>query len=496
MRTHRSLTIFLTVVIATSFTSTCRSMGDRGNEYPRQDWHAPGRDLDNSRAVVDSPIARSSIDQLEEAWRVSIPGSSTFGNIATTPIIVDDTVYLQDLSSNVTAIDLASGELRWKHEYDEPQIGPNGVAVTDGRVFFASDPHTLVALRADSGEELWTHTFTQGGVGMQPQVAEGLVLISTIPIDSEGVYYAGGEEGVLYAFDAASGEEVWHFNTVKSGDLWGRPDINSGGGAWYPPAVDIEEGLVYWGIGNPAPFPGTEEFPNGSSRPGPNLYTNSILAIDLQSGDLRWYDQAIEHDLFDHDLALTAIVRTAADPVVIATGKLGRVRGYDLTTGELRFDTPVGRHQNDQLTELSGPTEVYPGTFGGVLTPPSTADGVVYVATLNAPSMLEPDVPDFGPELGAENGEVVAIDATNGRVRWSTEVSGDPLGGTLVLDDLVFTGTLQGEIIAMDRHSGEVVWTMTAPGGINGWPAASNDTIVWPIGMSDPPTLIALRLDG
>ena len=85
-------------------------------------------------------------------------------------------------------------------------------------------------------------------------------------------------------------------------DVWGDPEVNAGGGAWYPPAIDTEAGVVYWGIANPAPFPGTEGFPNGTSRPGPNLYTNSVVALDVHTGELQWYHQAIEHDLFDRDL--------------------------------------------------------------------------------------------------------------------------------------------------------------------------------------------------
>ena len=104
----------------------------------------------------------------------------------------------------------------------------------------------------------------------------------------------------------------WTFDTVK-GDLWGHPEVNSGGGAWYPPAVDRERGLVYVGTANPAPFPGTAEYPNGSSRPGDNLYTDSVVALDLETGEAAsGTTRSTPHDLFDRDQVHTQLVEPTA----------------------------------------------------------------------------------------------------------------------------------------------------------------------------------------
>jgi glucose dehydrogenase len=303
---------------------------------------------------------------------------------------------------------------------------------------------------------------------------------------------------VIWALDVETGERVWTFDTVP-GDLWGDPEVNSGGGAWYPPAIDPERGLVYWGTANPAPFPGNPTAPNGSSRPGPNLYTDSVVALDIRTGRKVWHHQVSPHDLFDHDLQLTAMTAPdQGDPLVIGTGKAGRVVALDPATGEPVSDTPVGVHRNDDLDELPGRTSVLPGLFGGVLTPPAVAGGVVFAATVNAPSNHEPGREDFfgGAPLGTMPGQVVAVEAATGDVVWDTQVAGDPLGGALVVGDLVVTGTMQGEIIALDRDTGEIVRTIPSPGGINGWPAATDDTIVWPIGQGDAPALVAYRLGG
>jgi outer membrane protein assembly factor BamB len=462
------------------------------------DWPLPGRDYDNSRAQPDATITAANVAGLEPVWQVPLPGSGAFGNASSTPVILDGTVYAQDLQSNVRAVDLETGEVRWTREYQNFQIGPNGPAVGYGRVYVAKDGRSIAALDADDGRELWATEIAgtpTTGVDIQPTVAAGLVLASTVPISLQG-QYTGGDRGILWALDAKTGEKVWTFDTVKSDDLWGNPDVNSGGGAWYPPAVDPARGLVYWGVANPAPFPGTPEHPRGSSRPGPNLYTESVVALHLRTGKLAWYHQALPHDLFDHDLQLTAIARVGREVLIIGTGKLGRVLALDPDTGELVSEREVGIHQNDDPALLTEAREVMPGLYGGTLTPIAVADGVVYSGVVNAPSTIDPAKEDFlgGAKLGVMPGQVVATEATSGRVRWDTQIDGDPLGGTLVMGDLVFVGTFQGRIHALRRDTGAIVHSFDAPGGINGWAAATKDTIVWPVGLAEPPVLVAYRV--
>jgi outer membrane protein assembly factor BamB len=461
------------------------------------EWPLPGRDHSNTRAVPDSPITSETIDSLEVAWSVDLPGFGSIGNAATTPVVADGVVYLQDLSSNVRAIDLESGEVLWEQIYDTTSIGPNGATLGHGMVFVAKGMFDVAALDAETGEEVWTAHLSDGpeGIDIQPQVFGGLVLVSTVPISLEGIY-AGGSHGVLHALDVETGDVVWTFDTVDDGDeVWGNPEVNSGGGSWFPPSVDPATGTVYWGVANPAPFPGTPEFPNGTSRPGPNLYSNSVVALDGATGELQWYQQAIEHDLFDRDLIHTLVAEGDDGPVVVGTGKLGRVIGHDQTSGDVLWDTPVGLHENDELTELDGPTTIAPGTYGGVISPPATADGVIYTAVLNAPTELTPDATAyFGAEMGQMPGAMSAVDATTGELLWEVEVDGDPLGGALVVGDLVLTGTYQGTFFAFDRETGDEVWQMEAPGGVNGWPVAVDDQLLWPVGLSEPAQLLSLRL--
>jgi outer membrane protein assembly factor BamB len=456
-------------------------------------WPTPGRDLANSRAVPGARLASDTIGQAAELWRTPLPDA---GALSTVPLVVDGTVYVQGGTGQVVAVDLASGGIEWASEPSGGNIGPFGVAVDGERVYALDGSEGVLALDRRDGTELWSTDVTPtptSGIDIQPVVVDGVVLVSSVPVSVRGIY-AAGDRGVIYALDAATGAVRWTFDTVE-GDLWGHPEVNSGGGAWYPPAVDEARGLAYFGIANPSPFPGTPEWPNGTSRPGPNLYTDSVVALDLATGALRWYHQVTPHDLLDRDQVHVLLADVDGAQVVVSAGKSGVLVGLDPDDGTVRWEREVGRHQNDDLDALAGPTEVAPGTYGGVLTPPSSAGGVVYAAVVNAPATLEPDRPAyFGAEMGQADGEVVAVAAADGEVLWSTPVPGDPLGGTAVVGDLVVTALLDGTLVALRRDGGEIAWTADAGGGVNGWLAALDDRLVVPVGNGDPPSLLALGL--
>ena len=122
---------------------------------------------------------------------------------------------------------------------------------------------------------------------MQPQVIGRTVIASTVPVSIKGGIYEGGARGYVDAVNEATGRPLWTFDTVASPDLWGNPSVNSGGGSWYPPSFSLASGLLYVGIANPAPFVGTPQYPNGSSRPGRNLYTDSTVALKFAQREAR-----------------------------------------------------------------------------------------------------------------------------------------------------------------------------------------------------------------
>jgi outer membrane protein assembly factor BamB len=458
------------------------------------EWPLPGKDYNNSRYTTNSSINTGNVSLLKEAWRVPLPGLViAYGMVSTVPLIASGTVYLEDTYSSIRAIDLASGTVKWTVEGSDLNPGPNGVALGWGKVFAIRGSDSVAAYDAASGKELWVKNVVDtptAGIDIQPTVFDNQVLISTVPISTRGIY-TGGDRGILKALNQETGEETWRFDTIESpDDVWGNSNVNSGGGSWYPPSIDTDTGRIFWAVANPAPFPGTPEFPNGSSRPGANLYSDSTLVLDAKTGAYQWHHQTIQHDIFDRDLLHTMLTEVNGMPIVVSTGKEGRVWAYKRDSGEVLWGpTSVGMHKNDELLELTGATEVMPGS------PPALADGVVYVAELNAPSMYSANATAyFGSSVGSMGGDVVAIDVATGEIKWDTLVDGDPTGGVAVVNDLVITATFQGNVIALQRDTGKEVWRWKAPGGINSWMSITGDTLIIPVGASDPAVVVALKL--
>jgi alcohol dehydrogenase (cytochrome c) len=465
------------------------------------DWAIANGDYASTRAVLDSPITSKTVDDLRLDWTYEAKGGGTFGNLTTTPLVVGDHVYVGDLTTRVHAIDRKTGKGEFVVGDEVGIFGPTGVGVGWGRLYGTKanadgKGSVVVAYDAGSGKEVWaTDVGENGGIlNVQPSAFDGYVFASTSG-------YGNGTIATIYALDAETGSIVWDFPVIEDPDLWGDPKRNSGGGVWYPPAIDPERRIAYFGTGNPYPFPGAKGFPNGSSRPGDNRWTDSTVALDIDTGKLAWGHQAIPHDVFDRDNMLAARTDVRIDgkerSIVVSSGKLGVVYGLDADTGEEVWSTKVGTHQNDDLTEIEGPTLVYPGSLGGVQTPLAIADGTIYACVMNAPTQYAgPEETSYGftVQLGKADSQMVAIDAASGKIEWEVDLPGDSFGGSTVSGDLVFTSSFGGEILALDRETGETVWSYEAPGGINGWPALAGDELYVPVGMADPPQLLKFSL--
>lgn len=469
-----------------------------------KDWPMANRDYKNTRATMDSTIKSDNVNTLGVVWTFNIPGVAEFGAAPTNPLIVGDTIYLQDMKSNVFALDLKTGKELWRKMYNTDAFGPEGPAIGWGKIFVLKGHYEVAGLDISNGNELWVTKLSDKesvGVDIQLTAYNNMVYASTVPGSSSANFYTGGGVGVIYALDQQTGKIKWTWNTIDTADIWGNPAVNSGGGAWYPPAIDTNTGVMYWGIANPAPWPGTKAFPNGSSRPGLNLYTNSMVALDAQSGRLLWYKQVLPHDIFDLDFQISPILTSATinglrKDIVIGSGKLGKVYAFDVNTGEIYWQTPVGQHQNDDLKELPpGTTRVLPGVLGGVETPMATADGVLYVPIVDLFGDFEPTgFVGATFDIGAGKGELTALDVNNGNSLWNVKFNSMNVGGATVVNDVVFTSTLDGKIYAFNSKTGRELWTYQASGGINGWPAITRDFILFPVGMGPKPQLIAFQL--
>jgi alcohol dehydrogenase (cytochrome c) len=442
-------------------------------------WPAHNYDLANTRATAQTPINAQTVSSLKVKWTFPFKGASAFGIFASTPIVLNGTVYLQDLNSNVYALDRDTGAVKWRHAFNKPSIGPNGVAFGSGLIYGATETNVF-ALDAQTGAMVWTRKLIRNaneGIDMTPQLYDGTVLISTIPGNTQN-FYKGNGDGIVWALDAATGQTQWTFNTVSDGaKLFGNPKVNSGGGLWYPPSVD-SQGRVFISVANPAPLYGTRKFPNGSSRPGPNLYTDSIVALDGQTGQRLWFRQTVPHDLRDYDLQIPAILTTVPiggvpTEAVLVAGKMGKVF--------------VGKHQNDTGPLPRRAATLFPGDYGGVETPMALGGSSLFVPWNDFP--VRASATGISGSLVSQNfsagkGGFTALDATTGNVLWQHKLPSMDLGAATVANDVVFTSTYDGTIYAFDTQTGATLWTTKAPAGINSFPAIDGDTLLVGAGTS------------
>jgi len=466
-------------------------------------WPLENGDLANTRVTHGAAISSTNVSQLGVAWTMPLTASSIYGTFAANPVIADGVVYLQDLESNVTAVDLESGRVMWRRMYNSQDIGPNGVAFSNG-VLYGATAKFAFALDAQTGKELWRNTklvppaLQKGGgelasgfgIDIQPQVANGKVYLSTAAIL---------DGGIVYALDAKTGKTLWSFDSVT--DPVGKQII--GGGAWNAPAI-APDGTVYFGFGNmyqPASV--------ALSKPGSRLYTDSTVALDGQTGKLKWYFQGVQNDFHDWDMQLSPILaQSGGRSLVLDAGKMGYVYALDAGSGKLVWKTKVGVHNGHdhdgtlalqhKLT-LHFPLTVEPGIVGGVETNMAVADGVVYVPIANLASEWKTADTGLGSaNFGQGTGELLALDLATGHVLWDTKLAQMADGNATVVNDLVFTTTFDGHLLALDRKTGRVVWNQKLPAFTNAPIAVVGDTLVtaasYPGGKGQTTEVIAYRL--
>jgi outer membrane protein assembly factor BamB len=459
-------------------------------------------DLASHRAPK-STIDSGNVSQLAETWSVGIKGTGVYGSYASTPVIVNGIVYSQDLESNVQALDLESGDVLWSKRYESPSHGPNGLAVADGHVY-GGTAEAAFALDQKTGKEIWSVPL-EGAVDMAPGANDGKVYISTVP-ETPAAEYEAGAVGTLYALDGDTGKKLWQFDTVPK-SLWGHPEVNSGGGVWYPPSFDAK-GDVYVGTGNPAPLPGTAKFPWGSSRPGDNRYADSLVKLDADTGKVIWFYQQTPHNIYDWDFQNSPILLDVGGrELAIGSGKSGFVAAVDTKTGKLAWKQSVGvhnGHDKDNLYAMHGEYskiktgEVFPGLLGGVIAPMATDGKLIYVPVVNH-SMTVVSGSEVTEESLAE-GEVVALDPKTGKIKWEVGLPSPAYGALLAVNDVVFATSSEGVIHAYKAASGGEVWQGSLPAGTNAGVMVSGDMLLAPAGLpvaeGQLPKLVAYKLGG
>ena len=454
-------------------------------------WPYSNADLANTRDATGSTISSTNVSRLAQAWTFKLTGKAAagvrpYGSLTANPIVQNGVVYLQDLDSNVYALALATGKLRWEYRCDQPERsgpGPNGVAVADGKVYGLT-PTAAFALSATTGRTIWVKSDLlrkgQGSFGIQPQVANGRVYAAS-------QYGSGPGGGVLLALNASTGAVLWRFNTVVGPEPGVRALGLGSGGAWETPLVS-GDGSVTYGIGNPYQTPAA-----AIAHPAVELYTDSDVNLDAATGTLRWYHQGIPDDFKDYDMQASPIsARIGGVSVVIGSGKMGYVYEMNASTGKLIWKIPVGAHNghdNDSLqalahhSTLKAPLTILPGSFGGVLADLAVARNRLYVATIDLPLTYPTlNLPTATKAAGSPTGEVEALSLATGKVEWDKKVPQLPLGAVTVSHDLVFTTLYDGVLIALNRSTGAIVYRRQLPTSANSPIAIAGNTVIVPAG--------------
>jgi glucose dehydrogenase len=479
-----------------SVTSSTSSTRQAAAPLATGSWPYPNADLANTRVARGSTISSKNVAKLQLAWTFTLSGmtadSATYGSLAATPVVVNGVVYIQDLDSNVYALALSTGKLRWEYRVNLPEKtgpGPDGVAVVDGTVYGDSSTAAF-ALSAATGKTIWRAGDLlrkgEGSFEIQPQVANGRVYLAS-------AYGSGPRGGVLFALDASTGRLLWRFNTML-GEGTGVRAIGAGaGGAWETPLVG-RDGSVTFGIGNPY-----QSAAAAIAHPSKELYSDSDVNLDAATGKLRWYYQGVTNDFKDYDMQISPIAaRVNGVPAVLGAGKMGYVYAIDAKSGRLLWKTPVGEHNghdDDSLLALEhrspirAPYSFLPGALGGVLTNMAVEGDSVYVTTIDSKFTLTSLQDVDGAPSALPTGEVEALNLGTGKVEWDRKFAQMALGATTVSNDLVFTTLYDGVLIALDRSTGATVYRHKLPASTNAPIAIAGNTVLVPAGA---PTLFGI----
>ena len=541
-------TILPTALITAMFASTVAGQqgggrsgfsGDELKALPTDGWITNGGNVYNQRYSPLTDITPDNIGELKGVWRARLDGSGVDPKYSgeATPIVHDGVVYVVTGADDVFAISVDSGERLWKYEANLDQSistvccgwTSRGVGIGEGQIFVGQLDGKLVALDQSTGEIAWS---------VQAERWQDGYTITSAPLYYDGMVitgFAGAEyatRGRVKAYDAKDGSDLWTFYTVPGPgefghDTWAQDnEVWRFGGAtvWTTPAVDPDLDLVIFSTGNPGP-----DF-NGSVRPGDNLFSASIVAVDAHSGDYRWHFQQVHHDIWDYDapnpvvlfdIEIDGVLRKAA----AQASKTGWVYILDRETGEPLIgieERPVPQEPRqataatqpypigDAFVAQSVETQIegYPPLVNGgqIFTPFWTEGALARPSAAGAanwpPSAYDPevghlfvcatdrigffqggevdgDVPEsagtryvggeFGMVRSSDAGILAAMDMHTNTIVWRKRWQGETCfsGATVTASGLLFVGRNDGRLQAFDSSNGDTLWEFQTGAGMN-----------------------------
>jgi alcohol dehydrogenase (cytochrome c) len=461
-------------------------------------------------------IAPANVRTLEQKWVFQAESLQKF---ETTPLVLDGIMYLTQPPNDVVALDARTGRIFWIYQYkpapdSKPCCGAvnRGLAILGDTLFMATIDARLIAIDARNGKPLWNTKVADHDAGY------AMTLAPLVVKDKVVVGVAGGEYGIrgfLAAYDARTGKQAWRFFTIPApgepghetwpaGDSW----KHGGGSVWLTGSFDPELNLTYWGIGNPGPDW------NASQRPGDNLYSDSVVALDADTGKLKWHFQFTPHDPYDYDSVQVPLLADASwdgrmRKLMLWANRNGFFYALDRTNGKFLSGHPFVKVNwasglDDSGRPLATPqpvgTPVYPGVQGGTnwYSPSySPRTGLFYLSAWeDYATIFVSEVVDYSPGqryLGgrptsaipgspnpglrgapinnwteaAGHGSVMALDIRTGQKKWKFDMTDVTDAGILTTaSDLLFTGGREGYFHALDARTGALLWKASVGGPV------------------------------
>jgi PQQ-dependent dehydrogenase (methanol/ethanol family) len=481
----------------------------------KQFLHTNGN-YEQTRYYQGKQVDTSNVAKLRPAWIFQMDVKES---LETSPIIVGGVMYVTTSFDHVYALNAKTGEQYWHYKHKMGPIttyccGPNnrGVAVYEDKVYLATLDAKLVALDAKTGSLLWETEIADPESGysetMAPTAVNGKILIGV----NGGEY---GIRGFVRAYDAKTGKQIWNFDTTpeNSVGVWATKDATGrdlhrdiaaekaqlakkgdpyktlGGGVWQNPAVDLKLNRIFFVVGNPSPDL------DGSLRPGDNLYTDSLVSLDLDTGKYVCHFQYIPHDVWDLDAVSPPILLDVKDkdgktiPGVIHAGKTGHVYVHNRQDCSLiRFSDAMVAQENMWTLPTPEGVRMLPGANGGVEWSPMAINptlSLAYAVNLHQPMTYQVQsspYPDGKLWLGGafkvipteeQAGNVTAVDYNTGKIKWQVKTPQPMIGGILATaGGLVFTGEGNGWFRAYDSGNGKILWSFQAGAGVNAPPSS------------------------
>jgi len=489
-----------------------------GSGAQSQNWLHTNGNYAQTRFYPGKQINTENVSKLAPAF---VFQTEVKESMEVAPIVVDGVMFMTTSYNHVYALDATTGKEFWHYKHKMGPIttfccGPNnrGVAVDGGVLFMGTLDARLVALDAKTGKVLWNVEIADPELGysetMAPTVVDGKVLIGT----NGGEY---GIRGFVKAFDAKTGKLDWTFHTIPEKGHEGVWAVNDGtgrnmhrdiaaekaelakgggdfyktlgGGVWMNPAVDLKTRTIFFVVGNPSPDL------YGAKRPGDNLYTDSLVAVDLDKGTYKWHYQYIAHDVWDLDAVSPPILVDAKDksgkvvPAVIHGGKTGHVYVNNRETGELiRYSDAMIPQENMWTLPTATGARMLPGANGGVEWSPMAYNPnlhLAYALNLHQPMTYHVEASNYpGGKLwlgGAfkaiesekQWGRVAAVNIDSGKMAWKFDTDEPLIGGALATaGNLVFYGEGNGYFRALDARNGKKLWEYNCGAGANAMPVS------------------------